>query len=112
MIRFATIVASILALSWCAPDAPRTIERFTGSYVQAFEKHVFIPSGNRGTWWAVLEPTARKAMDAARGPDLPISEPIYCDVEGILSPPGSYGHLNQYPREITIVRVVSASRPE
>jgi hypothetical protein len=103
------LIAATLLLAACTSSAPGT-ERFTGLYADGFEMQAFTADGRGETWWAHLEPDARAAIDAAKGPGprVPFGFRIRAEVEGRLSEPGHYGHLGAYPRQLTITRVISA----
>ena len=95
----------------CSSAAPAT-ERFSGIYADGFEMQAFTAAGRGESWWVNFEPEARKALDAAKGPNpkTPFGFRFRLEIEGRLSAPGHYGHLGAYPRIITITRVISAAQ--
>lgn len=105
------LIAAALLLAACASPAPGT-QRFTGLYADGFEMQAFTADGRGESWWVNLEPEARAAIDAAKGPQprVPFGFRIRAEVEGRLSEPGHYGHLGAYPRQLTVIRVISAKR--
>lgn len=69
---------------------------FRGVYTGGFEVSDFRACGTDTTWWATGE--LRRL-----GGGQPVG--VYAEVQGELSPPGSYGHLGMYPRQIEIRKV-------
>jgi hypothetical protein len=110
MTRIAAIAALALLLAACSIHGGP--ERYTGLYADSFEMQAFTADGAKETWWATLEPEARAAINAAKGPEPrpPFGFRIRAEIEGTLSAPGHYGHMGAYPRQITITRILKAKR--
>jgi|GEM_PF-1722531 len=97
----------------CNPSPPtKTTGVFLGHYNLGFEVSVFIPCDRGEAWWTGFDnneiwKTFEKAVEANKGY-------IYVEVEGELSPPGRYGHLGYYCRQLTVKKVtlVRASTPD
>jgi hypothetical protein len=79
------------------PGSPT--ERLSGFYEAGWEKEVFRPCGTQEEWWSWS--TTQILKEDPRGWGR-----AFVVLEGEVSPPGSYGHLGQYPREIVITRVI------
>lgn len=88
--------------------------RYSGVYVLNWEEQTFTVEGGGEPWWTVLIGEAEAAMNAARpkGAKTPYGFRIRAEVEGVLSPPGAYGHMGAYKRHLTITRVISAKLAE
>ncbi|MBA3968719.1 MAG: hypothetical protein H0X52_01300 [Gemmatimonadetes bacterium] len=74
-------------------------ERFSGFYEVGWEKEAFRPCGTQEEWWSWS--TGKIIEEDPRGWGR-----AFVVLEGEVSPPGSYGHLGQYRREIVITRVI------
>lgn len=104
-----------LALSACATNtSPRS---FTGVWEWGFETSSFVGTRGEGPYWLVAEGANWEALQA------PIRSSgggpwgrVAVVIEGDLSPPGQYGHLGAYERQLRVTRVIesrliSASSP-
>src|SRR5437879_12699240 len=88
---------------WCValaspsqPQATPSRDTYSGSYVFAFEKSEFTPSGTRERWWlrGDIGEIKRRAIS-----------PVFVSVEGQLRPRDHYEHLGGYSREMIVTRV-------
>lgn len=110
MFRFILIAGFIVFTAACA-GAPRT-QVFSGVYAEGAESMTFTPDAREGERWAATgESDALRTLQEAGGRDY--SDPfdsfaIRAEVEGRLSPRGSYGHLGMFRREVFITRVITA----
>lgn len=79
--------------------------KYAGTYYLGLEMSRFVPMGTEDLWWLIgrLPPE----IMADRPPDSP---PFYLEVRGVLSPPGRYGHLDAYSRELTVTKVLAWRR--
>ncbi|HRE44846.1 MAG TPA: hypothetical protein PKY87_12880 [Terricaulis sp.] len=110
MLRSVLIAGFIVFTAACA-SAPRT-QVFSGVYAEGAESMTFTPDAREGERWAATgESDALRTLQEAGGRDY--SDPfdsfaIRAEVEGRLSPRGSYGHLGMLRRELFITRVIAA----
>jgi len=120
-LSFLVILALLLATLACQALFPGGAEsgEFEGYYASGFEVSSFVPCGmsedaSYGTgYW--LTGTAEfndqyRALVQSSGHD-PISgyQPVFVRFSGELSPPGSYGHLGVYEREVTVIELLEMS---
>ena len=90
---------------------------FAGHYTSGFEVASFAPcagSGPSGPWWLNAAPEIRfyEQYSALLGgtPQPPGAyASVFLRFRGTLSPPGDYGHLGAYEREVMVVEVVEMS---
>lgn len=82
-----------------SPDPAVAPERFSGFYEAGWEKQVFRPCGLQEEWWSWS--TDQIIEEDQRG-----WGQVFVVLEGQVSPPGSFGHLGQYPRQIVITQVI------
>jgi hypothetical protein len=105
--RFALASLLMFALSACATTPAR---HYSGVYVTAFETEAFYSYDGGDPYWVSADAAAQAALQA------PIPHPfdpqtgvrVVVEVQGVLSPPGRYGHLGAYTRELHVTRVLSA----
>jgi hypothetical protein len=97
----------LLALSACATTGGRS---YSGVYVYGFETEAFYSYEGGDPYWVSADPDAYAALQAPlpRPIDPQHSTRVIVVVQGVLSPPGLYGHLGAYTRELHVTRVVSA----
>jgi len=107
MRRF-SLVVGMLALVGCA--TPASVQRYTGDLVWSFETSAFTTDDGQGPWWLAGEGEAWRAVVAplARGQRSPWGR-LHLVIEGQLSPPGHYGQLGAYQRQLRVVRVIASS---
>jgi hypothetical protein len=98
------IVAGPLALGACvsAVSAPAG-ERITGHYSQGFEVDAFRPCRSEESWW-VTEGEELRSRYRALSPQ-PYQQ-VYVELRGHAGPPGRYGHLGAYSRELVAGEVM------
>lgn len=97
-----------LALAACATVAGEP-QRYSGTWDWHFETSSFTTDGGEGPYWLVGEGEVWSELNApfqqaGRGP----WGRAHLVVEGELSPPGRYGHLGAYERELRVTRVIEA----
>jgi len=93
---------------WPSAAAERT-GVFSGRYTIGFETSEFIPCGKEVRWWLTGNLSAINAMlSPSSGGGM---QTVFIRVTGRLSPPGRYGHLGAYKRELTVDRVLRARAP-
>ena len=84
----------------------------TGFEHSGFYANAVCPEGT-GSFWVSWTPESMFAerLEGETGVD-PFSEPdvlaFRVTVRGEVSPPGEYGHLGQYPREVTVFELIDA----
>ena len=103
------VIASLLllALGACATASLRT---YSGVYVVGQDMTALYSYDGGDPYWVSADPDVQQAMQA------PIPQPfdpgatarVIVEVQGVESPPGIYGHLGAYTRELHVTRVVSA----
>lgn len=85
--------------------------RFSGRFTDGFETSAFRPCGSNDPYWVIDD--TQSLIDSTRpnGAEGSPTQPstVYVEVEGTLSPRGSYGHLETYDRELVVSRVLSVS---
>lgn len=100
------LLALPLLLGACASATGPAAERHRGLYTWGFEVSGFQPCGSSESWWVTagdLYPRYREVATADY-------QPVYVEVTGEVGPPGRYGHMGAYSREIA-VRDVAVMRP-
>lgn len=84
----------------------------TGFEHSGFYENAVCPEGS-GSFWVSWTPESMFAerLEAETGV-YPFSEPdvlaFRVTIRGEVSPPGEYGHLGQYPREVTVLDLIDA----
>ena len=109
--RAAALALAGLALASCAGDRAEP-QTFAGVYRIGFETQAFWPAEGGGPYWVEGDKASLAALAGA------VSKAngglqwggIAVEVEGLLSPPGKYGHLEAYGRSLRVTRV-KATRP-
>lgn len=110
MIRRVLLTALMgLVLSACATSAPAVPQRFSGTWTFQFETSAFQLDNGGDRYWlsgegAVWNEIIAPINGSGRGP----WGREHLVVEGYLSPPGQYGHLGAYTRELRVTRVIEA----
>ena len=98
-----------VALSCHDSEAPTAqAATYQGFFRAGFEVEAFVPCGSTEQWW-VLPPADLSQRYAQLG--LAEYEPAFVAVDGILSAPGTYGHLGAYNRELEVTKVVAVHVP-
>ena len=93
------------------PPAASPLQTFQGYYVSGFERNEFRPESDlEQRWWlsGAIEGCAFLNFDQERYSPW---RQTYLELQGVLSPPGQYGHLGAYSRELTIIKTVSCRPP-
>lgn len=107
------------------PQLPNSTTTFSGYYTSAFETSAFLScdqqaAGLAAAYWLSAEPRANffeqfsklgtpTPTGATPAPYTPQS--AFVKFEGKLSPPGQYGHLGMYSREITLTKLLAIALP-
>lgn len=108
MVRKTTAVIAALVLSGCV-SGPEPERVYTGLYAEGLETMTFTIDGSEEHWVATgdgiyaLQNSSPREY-SADGMRVPFS--VRARVVGVLSPPGQYGHLGMFRREISISRLV------
>jgi hypothetical protein len=98
-----------LPIAACATPSASRPQRFSGEWAWHFETSAFTTDDGQGPYWL--------AADGDLWPELtaPFNEAqnapwgrAHVVVEGVLSGPGSYGHLGAYSRQLRVTRVISS----
>jgi hypothetical protein len=98
-----------LLLAACASASANGAQRYSGVWDWHFETSAFTPDGGEGPYWlsgdgAVWDRLNAPFNETGAGP----WGRAHLIVEGTLSPPGRYGHLGAYTRELRVTRVIEA----
>ena len=108
----ALIAGLLLCLVAACASLGRAERTYTGVYAEGTEVMTFQADGETQTW-SVTGPAVAALQNAAPPRPNPWDGfQIRAIVRGHLSPPGRYGHLGMFRREITITEVVLAPAPE
>ena len=99
-------------VSICAAQAPvmGPSKFYRGHYRHGFKVYEFTPCGAKKPWSVSIEGDVASLVKAVTSSGGLIGGLAYVELHGRLSPPGHWGHLNQYRHEITVDRVLRASR--
>ena len=100
----------LLVTSTCAcHEAPTTFgPNFSGQFSAGFEVSSFQPCGSDEQWWVEDGSDLYQRYNQL---GLPEYAPAFAAVEGVLSAPGTYGHLGAYSRQFQVTRVLAVRRP-
>ena len=91
------LIAVTIAACQSAPERPSS-GKFSGRYVHGVEISRFTPEGSTEKWWLDGRiPCLPPGDSTATGVTL-----VYLELDGQLSPPGSYGPLGAYSRELQV----------
>jgi len=117
VVLFLFLVACSANESPTAPLGPATEadspehQTYKGYYVWGFERSEFRPINDlEQRWWlsGAIENCPFLNFNQERYSPW---HQTYLEVQGVLSPPGQYGHLAFYKRELTIVKAISCRPP-
>jgi hypothetical protein len=99
-----------MALSACATAPSPATHRYSGTWDWHFETSSFTTDDAEGPWWLHAEGEAWEQLNAPfrRAGEAPWGR-LHVVVEGELSPPGHYGHMAAYDRELRVTRVIEAT---
>src|SRR5262245_15903691 len=100
--RIPALLAILAIPLSCHEPTPPVAASFYGFYRGGFEVSSFERSGSGDRWW-VLTVTDWSERYARLG--FREYEPAFVAVDGLLSPPGTYGHLGAYTRQLEVTRV-------
>jgi len=107
-------VLAIVLCSLCGcvtPPEPQTqVGTFRGYYTKGSEVSVFSPCGRRELWWVTGH--SEPLLAAVTSPRGLVGGTIYTEFTGELSPPGSFGHLGAYRRQVTVQHMAVARAPK
>ena len=114
--RVALVLCAVLLAGACRPPAklgePNPKATFRGYGHCEFEGSYFIGCGSNAPFWIDChEPSMAVFLEVQDGCELrPCSaDDIYVELEGVLSPEGSYGHLGYNKHKLTPTHVHYAS---
>jgi hypothetical protein len=99
------IASTLITIAACASARNAAYEPrpLRGIYRHGWEVQSFRPSGSRENWWvangADLRPRAERA---GLDPD----GPLLLELRASVSPPGRFGHLGGYSRQIGVEEVL------
>lgn len=100
------LFAAFLLLSACAtPQAP-SAQHFSGTLYWGFETSAFRTDDGQGPYWLTGDEVWPQVVAPLQGHG-PWGR-VHLVVEGELSPPGQYGHLGGYARELHVTRVIES----
>jgi len=100
--------ALLLLVTACAhgrPSEDTPAQRFVGYYEAEWERQVFRPCDTPESWWAWNTGLIEREPAGAPGR-------FFVVLEGQVSPPGRYGHMGRYPRQILITKVLEVRPAE
>lgn len=108
----AASLMAVAGLGACAGGG-RDAATFTGVYRAGFETQAFWPADGAGPYWVDGDAKALDALDAAvkRANGGSPWGGVRVELQGTLSPPGRYGHLNAYERKLRVRKVTSVLGP-
>ena len=112
------LALAALACQTLSPTPGPTTGEFEGYYSSGFEVSAFLPCGEdgdygNGYWWfkgttEVYQQYYSLVESSGFNPSTGYLS-VYVRFKGELSPPGSYGHLSAYEREITVTELLEMS---
>lgn len=99
-----SLTLSLLALlGACAVTGTGGSTEYAGLYSQGFEVDSFQPCGSPEKWWVT---EGEELRERYRQAGVQPYDRVYVVVRGRVGPPGRYGHLGAYARELRVERVV------
>lgn len=102
-ILIASTLITIAAACASARNAAYEPRPLRGIYRHGWEVQSFRPCGSREDWWVGNEADLRpRAERAGLNPD----GPLLVEVRASVSPPGRFGHLGGYSRQIGVEEVL------
>lgn len=102
---------AMLALAACSlPKPVPATQTYAGCFFSGEEQREFRPQGTQEMWWLRGDPGALPPPSADPGQRMRVRS-VFLVVEGQLSGPGHYGHMAQYTRTLTVLRVLSVREP-
>lgn len=109
-VLLAALVAGLLAAG-CGSRA----DLHAGRYESGFETSAFYPCGSDEQWWVTADSAAWARLHAppARIDSAGYLEAVaFVRLRGRVSPPGEYGHVGAYDRELRVSEVLEVRAPE
>ncbi len=104
-------VLAMLALAACSVPGPGPVtQTYAGCLFSGEEQSEFRPHGTQEMWWLRGDPGALPQPSAGPAQRMRVRS-VFLVVQGQLSGPGHYGHMAQYTRTLTVLRVLSAREP-
>lgn len=106
----AGVLAAVLATGCGSPA-----DIHAGRYESGFETSAFYPCGSDEQWWVTADSAAwaRLHSPPARVQSAGHLEAVaFVRLRGRASPPGEYGHVGAYDREIRVDEVIEVTAPE
>ena len=89
-------------------DYPQGIENWKGVYRAGFETQMFTPCGGKEGMW--VEGKYQEIDDYISKTSNPTSTfyttEVYVEIQGDVSPPGTYGHMDAFQQQINIVDII------
>jgi len=82
---------------------------FSGIVSFGFETQSFKPCDSPGERWWIWFPNQSDLVEYYSSLASRDFEPIYFEIEGIITESGNYGHLGSYNRELRPFRVIAAN---
>lgn len=106
--RRAFLMGLLGVLAACTTSAENRTQRFSGTWAFHFETSAFVSDAGEGPYWL--------AGDGDNWPQLtaPFTQAghpwgeAHIIIEGELSPPGQFGHLGAYTRELRVTLVIES----
>lgn len=104
---------ALAVVGGCA-GAGRDAANYAGVYRAGFETQAFWPADGAGPYWVEGDAKALDALDAAvkRANGGSPWGGVRVELEGELSQPGKFGHLNAYERKLRVLKVKAVLGPE
>ena len=109
------VPALLLGALWLLSAACGSrVDLHEGGFVSGFETSAFYPCGSDEQWWVVADSAAWAELHA---PSARIDSGGYrtvtafVRVRGRVSPPGEYGHVGAYDRELEVSEVLEVRAP-
>jgi hypothetical protein len=74
---------------------------YEGFYTWGFEVNAFQPCGSEESWWVTEGDLSARHREIAQD-----YQPVFVVLAGEAGPPGKYGHMGAYSREIAVKEVL------
>lgn len=109
------VLSTVLVASLLPAACGTRSDVFAGRYESGFETSAFHPCGSEEQWWVTADSAAwaRLHEPPARVDSVGYLEAVaFVRLRGRRSPPGEYGHVGAYDRELTVTEVLEVRPPE